>query len=61
MKKIIYSPKAPDPVGPYNQAILYNGTLYVSGQIAIDKMTGTLKISNIEEETEQVMKNLAFV
>ncbi|MEZ5049416.1 MAG: Rid family detoxifying hydrolase [Saprospiraceae bacterium] len=61
MKKIIYSPLAPDPVGPYNQAILYNGTLYVSGQIAIDKMTGTLKISNIEEETEQVMKNLAFV
>lgn len=61
MKQIIHHPSAPAPVGPYNQAILCDGTLYVSGQIAIDQQTGTLVLDTIEAETHQVMKNLGYV
>ncbi len=61
MKTIINSEKAPSPVGPYNQSILVGDTLYVSGQIAIDQSTGRLIISNIQDETNQVMKNLGYV
>ena len=61
MKKIINNPKAPAPVGPYNQSILAGNTLYISGQIAIDQSTGKLILENIEAETHQVMKNLGFV
>ena len=49
------------PIGPYNQAILVNDTLYASGQIAINPATNELISGNIEEETKQVMKNLAAV
>lgn len=58
MKKIINTPNAPAPVGPYNQAILFNGTLFASGQIAIDPSNGELVTDNIEDETHQVMKNV---
>jgi 2-iminobutanoate/2-iminopropanoate deaminase len=61
MKKIIQTSLAPAPVGPYNQAIMINDTLYVSGQVAIIPSTGELNLSNIEEETTQVMKNLAAI
>ena len=61
MKKIIQSPNVPAPVGPYNQAIEYNGILYASGQIAIDVTTGELVLGSIEEETHQVMKNIKAV
>jgi 2-iminobutanoate/2-iminopropanoate deaminase len=61
MKQIIETPHAPAPVGPYNQAILHNGILYVSGQIAIDVTTGQIKNENIEAETEQVMNNLKAI
>ncbi len=61
MKKIIQTPHAPAPVGPYNQAIAHNGTLYVSGQIAIDPTTGELVMDNIEAETHQVMKNIQAI
>ena len=61
MKKIINSPNAPAPVGPYNHATAYNGVLYVSGQIALDPKTGDLIKDNIEAETEQVMKNLQAI
>lgn len=57
-KKIIYTSEAPDPIGPYNQAVLADETLYVSGQIAIDPFSGTLIQGSIEKETEQVMHNL---
>jgi 2-iminobutanoate/2-iminopropanoate deaminase len=60
-KKIINSKKAPSPVGPYNQAVLTGNTLYVSGQIAIDQSTGTLRMEDIETETHQVMKNLSYI
>lgn len=61
MKKIVNTPNAPSPVGPYNQATLANGTLYVSGQIALDPATGELVQENIEAETHQVMKNLQAI
>ena len=57
MKKIINSPNAPAPVGPYNHATVHNGTLYVSGQVAINPATGELVLDNIEAETKQVMEN----
>lgn len=60
-KTVIYSPKAPEPIGPYSQAIQAGDMLFVSGQIAIDRTSGNLIIDNIEKETEQVMKNLDAV
>ncbi|HMQ48099.1 MAG TPA: Rid family detoxifying hydrolase [Saprospiraceae bacterium] len=61
MKKIIRTDKAPAPVGPYNQAIIHNSTLYVSGQIALDPENGQLITEDIESETHQVMKNLQAI
>ena len=61
MKKIIQTNQAPAPIGPYNQAVLVNNTLYVSGQIAIDPANGNLLLSSIEEETNQVMKNIGAI
>ena len=61
MKKIIFTDKAPAPIGPYNQAVLSGNTLYTSGQIAINPATGNLVLENIEIETEQVMQNLKAV
>ena len=59
--KIIYSENAPDPIGPYSQAALVNGLLYVSGQVAIDSKTQDLIIGSIEAETTQVMENLGAI
>lgn len=61
MKKIINTPKAPAPIGPYNQAVLLNNMLYTSGQIAINPATNELGLSNIKEETKMVMENLKAV
>lgn len=61
MKVIIQTDQAPAPVGPYNQAIIHNGTLYVSGQIAINPANGELVTSDIETETHQVMKNIGAI
>lgn len=61
MKTIINTKHAPSPVGPYNQSVLANGTLYMSGQIALDPTTGELIMSTIEDETTQVMTNLEAV
>lgn len=61
MKKIISTTNAPAPIGPYNQATLAGGTLYVSGQIAINPATGELLKGSIEEETTLVMQNLEAV
>ncbi|MBL4577375.1 MAG: RidA family protein [Flavobacteriales bacterium] len=60
-KKAIISSAAPAPIGPYSQAIESNGTIYISGQIAIDQATGSLLTGSIEEETHQVMKNLKAI
>ena len=61
MKKIINTTNAPAPVGPYNQAVLVDGTLYMSGQVAIDINTKELLKGSIEEETEKVMQNIKAV
>lgn len=58
MKKIINTPDSPQPIGPYNQAILKNNILFISGQIALDPKTMKLINDSIKEETIQVMENL---
>ena len=61
MKKIINTENAPEPIGPYNQAVLSGNTLYISGQIPIDPKTGELIEGDIAKETEQCMKNLKAI
>ncbi|MGS2740625.1 RidA family protein [Sinomicrobium sp. M5D2P17] len=61
MKKIINTDQAPAPIGPYNQAVLTGDTLYISGQIALDPITGELNLNSIEEETTRVMQNLEAI
>lgn len=60
-KEVIYSSEAPEPIGPYSQAIMASNTLYVSGQIPIDASTGKIVSGDIRLETEQVMKNIKAV
>ena len=59
--RIIYSQYAPDPIGPYSQAVSVNGLLYISGQIAINTKTQELITSSIESETTQVMENIGSI
>ena len=61
MKKIIFTDKAPAPIGPYNQAVLVGNTLYTSGQIALNPATMELVLDDIETETKQVMENMKAV
>jgi 2-iminobutanoate/2-iminopropanoate deaminase len=61
MKRIIHTNQAPAPIGPYSQAVAFGDTLYVSGQIALDPLTGELNMQSLEQETEQVMQNLKAV
>lgn len=61
MKKIINTSNAPAPIGPYNQAVLSNGTLYISGQIPADPVTGNLIEGSIKNETRQSMENLKAI
>ncbi|WP_412560806.1 RidA family protein [Winogradskyella sp. MIT101101] len=61
MKEIINTPKAPAPIGPYNQAVLVGNTLYTSGQIALNPVTMELVMDSIEVETHQVMENMKAV
>ena len=60
-KSIVYSATAPEPIGPYSQAVQVGNMLFMSGQVAIQKSTGNIITSTIEEETAQVMQNLADV
>jgi 2-iminobutanoate/2-iminopropanoate deaminase len=60
-KRILNTTNAPAPIGPYNQAILVNNTLYISGQICIDPATGNMKNKDVQEETHQVMQNLRSI
>ncbi|HEX8575839.1 MAG TPA: RidA family protein [Flavobacterium sp.] len=61
MKKIIFTDKAPAPIGPYSQAVLVGNTLYTSGQIALHPQTMELVLDTIEDETKQVMENIKAV
>jgi 2-iminobutanoate/2-iminopropanoate deaminase len=60
-KQIIQTNKVPAPIGPYSQAVIANGFLFASGQIAFDPATGELVLSSIEEETKQVMENIKAI
>ena len=61
MKKIIFTDKAPAPIGPYSQAVLVGNTLYTSGQIGLDPASMELVMETIEVETTQVMNNMKAV
>lgn len=61
MKTVINTINAPAPIGPYSQAIIANGMLFISGQIAIIPATGEVEGANIETETHQVMQNLQAI
>ncbi len=60
-KTIIYSAGAPDPIGPYSQAVRAGNLLFVSGQIAIEKASGNLVTDNVENETRLVMHNVGEI
>ena len=60
-KRIIITNNAPAPIGPYNQAILAQNTLYISGQICIEPSTGNMKNKDVQDETHQVMQNLKAI
>lgn len=57
----IFSPNAPKPSGHYSQAVIHDNIIYVSGQLPIDPVTGQKRLGSIEEQTEQVLKNLAEI
>lgn len=61
MKKIINTPNAPAPIGPYNQAVMTGDMLFISGQVALIPGTGDLANADLTEETNQVMKNLKAI
>lgn len=61
MSEKVYTKKAPDAIGPYTQAIKAAGLVFTSGQIAINPITNQVEATTIEEQTEQVMKNLAAI
>ncbi len=61
MKKIIKTPNAPLPIGPYNQAVLSRNTLYISGQLPMNPKTGKLVATGIKDATRQVMKNIEAI
>lgn len=61
MAEKIYTKNAPDAIGPYSQAVVCNGMIFTSGQIAINPATGNVEADSIEGQTEQVMKNLGAV
>lgn len=61
MKKIIFTPDAPSPIGPYSQAVLAGDTLYISGQIALDLSTKNMVKENIKNETKMVMDYLGAI
>lgn len=61
MKKIIQTTLAPSPIGPYSQAVLVKGTLFVSGQIAINPASGNIVLDDIKSETTQVMENIKSI
>jgi len=60
-KEVVYSSNAPEPIGPYSQAIMAGNTLFVSGQIPIDTTSGKIIEGDIVAETNQVMKNLEAI
>jgi 2-iminobutanoate/2-iminopropanoate deaminase len=61
MRKVIATAKAPAAIGPYSQAIVANGLVFVSGQIPVDPATQQLVTGPVAEQTERVMQNLSAI
>jgi 2-iminobutanoate/2-iminopropanoate deaminase len=61
MIRTIQTENAPNPAGHYSQAVVYNGLVFVAGQLAIDAKTGERKLGSIEEQTEQALKNVSEI
>ena len=61
MKKIIFTEKAPQPVGPYSQATLCNGILFIAGQVPVVPETGKKAEGGIQEQTDQVLRNIGAI
>lgn len=61
MKRIIHTPDAPAAIGPYSQAVEASGMLFISGQIPLDPKTMKLVEGDIQEQTEQVLKNIGVI
>lgn len=61
MQRYITTSDAPQPIGPYSQAVVGGGLVFISGQVAIDPLSGDLVAGGIAEQTEQVMKNLTAI
>lgn len=59
--KVVYTEKAPAAIGPYSQAMIINDMVFTSGQIPVNPATGEIAGASIEEQAEQVMKNLGAV
>jgi 2-iminobutanoate/2-iminopropanoate deaminase len=59
--EIIITKNAPAPIGPYNQAVVHENTIYISGQVALEADTGKMDNANLAEETHRVMRNLGAV
>jgi 2-iminobutanoate/2-iminopropanoate deaminase len=60
-KRIIITPEAPEPIGPYNQAVQAGNMLFISGQVAINPKSGNIESTDIFEEAHQVMHNLKAI
>ncbi len=60
-KKVIYTKEAPEPVGPYSQAVALGNLLFCSGQIPLDSASGEVFTGDIQEQTRRVMANVAAV
>ncbi|MBR6743375.1 MAG: Rid family detoxifying hydrolase [Clostridia bacterium] len=61
MLKKVYTEKAPEAIGPYSQAVICQNLIFTSGQIAINPLSGAVEAETIEEQTEQVCKNLSEI
>jgi 2-iminobutanoate/2-iminopropanoate deaminase len=61
MIRVVSTPNAPTPAGHYSQALVHNGLVYVAGQLPIDPITGAKKLGEIEEQTEQALRNLSAI
>lgn len=59
--KTVFTKEAPEAIGPYSQAIIAGDMVYLSGQIPIQPASGQVEAKNIQEQTEQVMKNIGAV
>lgn len=60
-KKIVHTPNAPSPIGPYSQAVVVNGFVYAAGQGAVDPATGKIAAGGIAEQTRQVLENIKHI